>query len=85
MSLYRWGPSQLVCKASLVLLLRNGCKIDENLLEASFLILNECNLFVYPLRFGCLLELGRTHFDTKVLKSLFRPFYQNLLCSRKPL
>ena len=30
-------------KASLVLLLRNGCKIDENLLESlAFLILKQC-------------------------------------------
>ena len=33
------------CKASLVLLLRNGCKKDENLLESlAFLILKQCQL-----------------------------------------
>ena len=41
-------------KASLVLLLRNGCRLDENLLESlAFLILKSTNDFVYPLRFGC--------------------------------
>ena len=45
----------LVCEASLVLLLRNGCRLDENLLEASFLILKSDNDFAYPLRYDCLL------------------------------